>query len=158
MFGFFREDRVRRHTPEEVNARIDRKIFREMATYKGKPKDSISEKIEELTQRWDMERTLEANAASLALAGLLLGAFFSRKWLVLPMVVAGFLLQHAIQGWCPPIEVFRRLGVRTRPELDWQICELKGLRGDFGKRRLGRKNRGFLPQLRQAERRRETTT
>lgn len=28
------------------------------------------------------------------------------------------LLQHGLQGWCPPLPVLRRLGVRTRGEID----------------------------------------
>ncbi|MEY7848852.1 hypothetical protein AB7C87_06560 [Natrarchaeobius sp. A-rgal3] len=33
-------------------------------------------------------------------------------------VIAAFLRQHALQGWCPPIPVLRRRGVRTRREID----------------------------------------
>lgn len=42
-----------------------------------------------------------------------------------------FLLQHALQGWCPPIEVFRMLGRRSRNELDAERTALKADRGDF---------------------------
>jgi hypothetical protein len=45
--------------------------------------------------------------------------------------VAGFLLQHAVQGWCPPVPVFRRLGFRTQTEIDYERYALKVLRGDF---------------------------
>jgi hypothetical protein len=55
----------------------------------------------------------------------------SRKWLILPGVVLSFLFQHAVQGWCPPVPVFRRLGVRTREEIDRERYALKALRGDF---------------------------
>ena len=75
---------------------------------------------------------LEANAAALALAGLALGVVRHRRWLILPGVVLPFLLQHTVQGWCPPIEIFRRLGVRTRREIDHEKVALKALRGDFG--------------------------
>lgn len=54
-----------------------------------------------------------------------------RKWLALPAAVAGFLMQHALQGWCPPIELFRRLGVRTAGEIARERYALKALRGDF---------------------------
>jgi hypothetical protein len=36
-----------------------------------------------------------------------LGAFVDRRCFILPAVVAGFFLQHAIQGWCPPVLLFR---------------------------------------------------
>jgi hypothetical protein len=45
--------------------------------------------------------------------------------------VTAFLLQHALQGWCPPVPVFRRLGVRTTAEIDRERYALKALRGDF---------------------------
>ena len=48
-----------------------------------------------------------------------------------PLVVGGFLLQHAVQGWCPPLPVFRRYGVRTQTEIDDERYALKALRGDF---------------------------
>jgi hypothetical protein len=74
---------------------------------------------------------LEANASALALAGVLLGATVSRRWLLLAGVVPAFLLQHALQGWCPPLEAIRRLGVRTRGEIDVERAALRALRGDF---------------------------
>jgi hypothetical protein len=32
-------------------------------------------------------------------------------------VVGTFLLQHALQGWCPPVPILRRLGYRTAREI-----------------------------------------
>ena len=48
-----------------------------------------------------------------------------------PALVATFLLQHAVQGWCPPVPVFRRLGFRTQPEIDHERYALEALRGHF---------------------------
>jgi hypothetical protein len=44
-----------------------------------------------------------------------------------------FLLQHALQGWCPPVPFFRSRGVRTAREIDQERYALKALRGDFAK-------------------------
>ena len=55
----------------------------------------------------------------------------NRRWYLLPAAVATFLLQHAVQGWCPPVGLFRRLGVRTQREIDEERYALKVLRGDF---------------------------
>ena len=52
-------------------------------------------------------------------------------WIALPIVAGAFLFQHAIQGWCPPVPIFRRLGVRTRDEINREKYALKALRGDF---------------------------
>lgn len=67
-----------------------------------------------------VERMLEVNASMLALTGLALAlaVTVNRKWLLLPGIVLPFLLQHGLQGWCPPLPVLRRLGVRTRGEID----------------------------------------
>jgi hypothetical protein len=46
-------------------------------------------------------------------------------------MVLGFFAQHAIQGWCPPLPLFRKLGYRTRKEIDKEKYALKLLRGDF---------------------------
>ncbi|MGH7194555.1 MAG: hypothetical protein ACREJM_13640, partial [Candidatus Saccharimonadales bacterium] len=55
----------------------------------------------------------------------------NRKFLALPVLVGGFLLQHALHGWCPPVPLFRRLGVRTAAEINQERFALKSLRGDF---------------------------
>lgn len=67
----------------------------------------------------------------ISLMGLALGAFLDRRWFLLPAAVAGFLLQHAIQGWCPPVPVFRRMGIRTSNEIHQERHALKALRGDY---------------------------
>jgi hypothetical protein len=124
-------DRVRRHSPPDANARLDAILARRVDRYSRAGPVEIGRRIEALDREWDIERVLEANAASLSLAGLLLARFQDRRWLWLPAGVAGFLLQHALQGWCPPIPVFRRLGVRTRREIDREKYALMALRGDF---------------------------
>lgn len=78
-----------------------------------------------------MERLLQANASTLAMAGVLLGAKVDRRFLLLPAAVFSFFGQHALQGWCPPIPLFRRMGVRTRREIERERHALKALRGDF---------------------------
>ena len=123
--------RVEQHTDEAVNERIRRRTAQSISFVGRQGRDEISRRLEELDQEWDMERTLEANAASVALLGLGLGALASRRFFVLPGVVAGFLLQHAVQGWCPPVPIFRRLGFRTAREIASERYALKVLRGDF---------------------------
>jgi hypothetical protein len=125
-------DRVRRNTSPEVNARIDQEIEERVQDYAARGEAEISRRIEELDHEWDMERLLETNASALAGLGVGLAALTgNRKWLIVPGVVLSFLFQHAVQGWCPPVPVFRRLGVRTREEIDREKYALKALRGDF---------------------------
>lgn len=112
------EDRVRRSTAEHLNREIDRKTEENAARFSDADPQRIERRIAELDREWDIERVLEVNASTLALSGLVLGLTVNRKWLALPAVVLPFLLQHGLQGWCPPLPVLRRLGVRTRSEID----------------------------------------
>ncbi len=84
-----------------------------------------------MDEEWNIERALEANAAAAMLVGLGLGLTVSRKLLVIPAIVGGFLLQHALQGWCPPVPIMRRLGFRTPSEIARERYALKAIRGDF---------------------------
>ncbi|WP_244670504.1 hypothetical protein [Rhodoplanes elegans] len=122
--------RVRRMTDAEINAAIDRQIERNVLFYAEHP-DEIALRLRALDAEWDIERALQANAAALGLAGSLLALTRGGGWLAVPAVVGGFLLQHATQGWCPPLPVMRRMGFRTAREIDVERNALKALRGDY---------------------------
>lgn len=123
--------RVAQHTCDHVNRQIREQTRKNIAEYAQASSEEIAARLDELDREWDIERTLEANAATLALGGLLLGATTNRKWYIFPGVIAAFLLQHSVQGWCPPIPIFRRLGIRTSAEINQERYALKALRGDF---------------------------
>lgn len=123
--------RVEQHTAEYINERIRRQTEENIARIAAGGRAAIDRRLAELDQEWDMERTLQTNFASVVLAGIALGEFVDRRWHLLPVVAAGFMVQHALQGWCPPVEVFRRLGFRTQAEIDHERYALKALRGDF---------------------------
>jgi hypothetical protein len=38
------------------------------------------------------------------------------------------LFQHAVQGWCPPVPILRRMGFRTIYEIEQERRELLALR------------------------------
>jgi hypothetical protein len=122
--------RVERNTADEINRARDAEIEQSLAYHAGRPGE-IPARLGELDREWDIERAIEANAATVSLAGLALAAFVDRRFLLLPVGVAGFLLQHAIQGWCPPVPVLRRLGFRTPAEINEERCGLRAMRGDF---------------------------
>lgn len=123
--------RVADRTDADINARIRRQTEANVAYFAKGGAQAISERLRELDREWDVERLLEANAATIALTGLCLGSLVNRRWFLLPAVVGGFLLQHAVQGWCPPIPIFRRLGMRTQTEIEQERYALKAMRGDF---------------------------
>lgn len=137
-----KEDRVRAHTAPEINRKLDSDLERRLRFYASQDETAISERIAELDQEWDIERVLEANASGLMLAGVLLSVLRGKKWLVLSLVVSGFLLRHALEGWCPPVPLLRRWGVRTRLEIEQERYALKVLRGDFND--IGREQNGKI--------------
>jgi hypothetical protein len=98
-------DRVQRHTDEDLNGRTTRQTETNVASFAADPR-LIDRRLEELDREW--------------------------RWYFLPTAVATFLLQHAVQGWCPPVGLFRRLGVRTEREIDEERYALKLMRSDFG--------------------------
>ncbi|MFL6513563.1 MAG: hypothetical protein ACJ8M1_00905 [Chthoniobacterales bacterium] len=126
-----KKDRVQAHTAQYVNRGIEREATRRLARAAGQPPATLTRRINELEDEWDIERWLETNASALALTGTVLGIFVNRKFFAIPFIVLPFLFQHAVQGWCPPIPILRRRGVRTRREIDAEKFALKALRGDF---------------------------
>ena len=127
-------DRVPLHTSEATNHALRLSTKEDLEYYRDHP-DEIDRRLQELDKEWDVERALETNAASAILVGVGLAAFVSRRFLFLPGVVAAFLLQHALQGWCPPLPILRRLGFRTQHEIDG---ERQGLRTRRKRARDGR--------------------
>jgi hypothetical protein len=127
----FQHDRVREHSPEKANERIDRATQRRVLRAGGESRPALSRRLEELDSEWDMERVLETNASALALGGVLLGLLVNKKFFAIPCFVLPFLLLHAVEGWCPPVPMFRSRGVRTRKEIDIEEFAVKALRGDF---------------------------
>ena len=123
-------ERVPAHTTEDVNRRIQQETESRIAYY-AEHSNEIGHRLRELDREWDIERAIEANASTLALAGVALGVTSDRRWLALPALVSGFLLQHALQGWCPPVPILRRLGFRTAREIEQERYALMALRGDF---------------------------
>jgi hypothetical protein len=110
-------NRVNEHTTLASNERIRRQMEASIAYHAQHP-DLIGRRLSELDQEWDIERVLETASSTLTLTGLLMSITRRRKWLLLSLVVQGFFMQHAMQGWCPPLPVFRRLGIRTAEEIN----------------------------------------
>ena len=122
--------RVPDHTDAAVNERIHREIEGRIAYY-ARNKHEIDHRLAELDAEWDIERTLQAGSAILTVSGIVLSKLSRPRWLLLSAAVQGFFLQHVFQGWCPPLPILRRLGVRTAHEIEQERYALKALRGDF---------------------------
>lgn len=123
--------RVPENTAQHINEEILRHTEETVRRVVAAGSEAIDRRLHELAAEWDVERYVETLAPTLSLIGLGLGLTGNKKWLALPIVVQAFFLQHALQGWCPPIPVLRRLGIRTQAEIDEERYALKAARGDF---------------------------
>jgi len=125
------DSRVEHSTDPTSNERIREQIHNTIARYEmANPRD-VTYRLAELDHEWDIERVLELNFSSVVLAGMTLGTLANRKWYLLPAVAACFMVQHVMQGWCPPLVILRRLGFRTSAEINRERMALKIVRGDF---------------------------
>lgn len=127
----FESERVRRHTAATVNQKIDETVRECVRQFALAPHDVLSRRIDELDREFDIDRFVQTHASLAALTGILLGTTVNRRWLAFSTGVLGFLLLHGTQGWYPPLPALRRLGVRTRSEIERERFVLKFLRGDF---------------------------
>ena len=125
-------ERVERSTDQQINREIQADIRESVRWHSAHP-EQIARRLRELDQEWDVERTLEANASTLAFTGVVLAASVDRRFLAIPAIITAFLFQHAVQGWCPPVPILRRLGFRTAREIDTERTALKAIRGDFAR-------------------------
>jgi hypothetical protein len=123
-------DRVRANTWQEVNDRLDSQAVVRMRSAAGNG-SGFSNEIDELDRDWDFDRVLETEASLTGLLGLGLGLAVHRSFLVVPGVVAAMVFLYGTQGWYPMLPIFRRMGIRTRDEIDREKYGLKALRGDF---------------------------
>ncbi len=128
------QDRVSEHTSDSINRQIRRDTEARVARTASQGKAAITRRLQELDQEWDVERCLETIAPTFTLIGITLGLTVSKRWFIFPVAVQSFFLQHAIQGWCPPLPVLRSLGIRTAEEIEQERYALKALRGDFASR------------------------
>lgn len=124
-------DTVRPNGSAEQLKRVEQKIEANIRIYSALPKTEISRRICKLEREWSMERWLKTNASGLPFSGIIMGLTVNRKWFALPLLVTGFLFLHAMHGWCPPVTILQKMGVRTQAEIDREKYALKVLHGDF---------------------------
>ena len=123
--------RVLLRTDPKINADIRNQTLRTLNIFKKCEEAEITERIQTLAGEWDTERVMEVNASILILLSSYLGIRSSRLWFLLTGTVAVFILQHALQGWCPAIPFVRKWGIRTMEEIYAEKTALKIMRGDF---------------------------
>ena len=79
--------RVEKHTASHLNRRFRQDFDKEVAYYKRQPPEYIGERLHELNQEWDVERTLQTNFAVLSIVGALLTSTQDKRWATLAVGV-----------------------------------------------------------------------
>jgi hypothetical protein len=130
------DTRVQDSTCDEVNERIAENTRASVAKAAVSPA-AIERRLLELEREWDIERALQTNFAAITIASVALGTMAAAPWFLLTGIAAGFMGEHALKGWCPPVPILRRLGFRTMREINQERYALKALRGDFKETRGG---------------------
>lgn len=125
------QDRVRDHSPEHINKRIEEEIEMSVKTFAHAKPDDLSRRISQLESEWDIDRATMMFFAVTGGLALTLATVKNRKFLGFFGVQLPFLAWHAFYGWCPPVSLLRRLGFRTLKEIDAERYALKTVRGDY---------------------------
>lgn len=132
MFGIApTATRVCSNTAPLVNERIHQRTLSNVAWYVTHP-GQIPIRLGELDQEWDVERAIATGAISLTLIGIAFACLFDVRWVLLSLLVQLFFLQHAFQGWCPPLPLVRRLGFRTELEIQFERNQLEMILSLYG--------------------------
>ena len=124
--------RVQDHTAPHVAERIQHETQERISALRSGDRPAIAtQRLRELDREWDVERTLQTNFAVASMVGLALATKVNKRWYAMAGGVPGFMIQHALQGWCPPLAALRRMGFRTAREINEERFALKAMRGDF---------------------------
>jgi hypothetical protein len=118
-------DRVRNHSPKSLNKTIDREIDYLVKITIEKGPFAIRQRLSDLDKEWDLDRALMllySGALILQLGNALKNK--NKKSLWLPLLQSSFILLHATYGWSPAILLLRKLGFRTRFEIQTEREDL----------------------------------
>lgn len=115
----------------ERNENIWQRTGENLARHAAGGKAAIDRRIAELELEPDIESMIERDAAIAGLAGAFLAFLAGRRWFILPAVAAGLLLQYSGTRQGLAADMLRRLGYRSRREIEYERFGLKALRGDF---------------------------
>lgn len=92
---------------------------------------AIMQRLQEIDDEWSIDGIFEKGAAAVSAGTFVLGMMFDHRWFVVPLVIAVFLFQQALQGWCPVSAVLRRLGFRAAREIQFERRMLEQIEAEI---------------------------
>jgi hypothetical protein len=75
-------------------------------------------RLRQLDREVDQEQALQIGAAGLGFLGAVLSFTVNPAFALLPAMAFATLGQYAVQGWCPPVALLAKLGLRSSKEID----------------------------------------
>jgi hypothetical protein len=118
-------DRVRNHSPKAFTKKIDLNTDFMIKSTIARGTFSIRERLLQLDKEWDIDRALDLLFSTTLTAQLALSVRKkNHRFSWMPLIQAAFLIMHSTYGWCPPVPILRKLGYRTRFEIQSEREEL----------------------------------
>ena len=100
------------------------------------PSSPATARLRLLDREWDQEQALQFGAAAIGFVGAVLSLTVNSAFALLPAVAFATLAQYLIQGWCPPLVLLARLGLRSSSEIDRERYALTASVGEAHEPRL----------------------
>lgn len=120
-----------RHQPAPPPG-VDARWLDELVECVRQGPDAVTARLQDLEKEWDAERLLHLHASTLALCGVSLSAATGkRRWLLVPAVVLPLSIADGVLGSRRMAGLWKRLGLRTRDQVERERLALRMLRGDF---------------------------
>jgi hypothetical protein len=132
-------DAVRDNTPRSVNADIDYETDCRLWELERLGPVERRRRLVELDREWDIDRAVMLLLR--ATGGITFAVDLSRMrsmkrwngWLSLFSVQVGFMGFDAAAGWCPHVALLRRLGIRTKREIESERRAIEALDAGQGR-------------------------
>ena len=128
---------LNQYMPEVLFATVDEaahanreKIAHNVAFYKANPR-GIQTRLEELDEEWDVDKVLQVATGGASIASFWFSLTKTRLWSLVPAILGAGALHYGITGQSPAADLVRRLGFRTRDEIEGERIALLAVRGDF---------------------------
>ena len=100
------------------------------------PVVGMAARLRQLDREWDQEQALQFGAAALGFVGAVLSLTVSSAFIFLPVFAFAALAQYLAQGWCPPLVLLGRVGLRSGSEIDRERYALAASVGEAHEPRL----------------------
>ncbi len=102
----------------------------------AQPVSPATTRLRQLDREWDQEHALQFGAAAIGFLGAVLSLTINSAFVLLPAFAFATLAQYLIQGWCPPLVLLARVGLRSSSEIDRERYALAASVGEAHEPRL----------------------